>query len=475
MQDTIVLYPSSGIGHVISMVELGKLILRHYNHHFSITILLFTADLCHTSAITSYINAISQAYPSISFRRFPRVFVDTTPTRSNPAMAFEAILLNKPYVLDSLQEISKGNNVRAFIIDIFCGSALSIGKDLKIPTYYFFTSGAACLGAFLYFPRIHEQHTESFKDLVNTVLDFPGMPPLKAVHFPEPMLDRNDPAYHDMVYFCSNLAKADGIIVNTFEDLETKAIKTIADGVCVPDAPTPPTYYIGPLIAGDSRHEAQHDCLSWLDRQPRNSVVFLCFGSRGSFSRQQLKEIANGLERSGQRFLWVVKNLPEDERSKTTEDMGDFDLESILPEGFLNRVKEKAMVVKSWAPQVAVLNHKSVGGFVTHCGWNSVLEAVVAGVPMVAWPLYAEQHLNRNILVEDMKMAIQVEQRDDDDGFVTGDELEVRVRELMESEKGKEMRQKSWMMRQRSLDSWLESGSSIRALGKLVEPWKKIC
>ncbi|XP_048227445.1 UDP-glycosyltransferase 88F4 isoform X3 [Ricinus communis] len=354
MQDTIVLYPSSGIGHVISMVELGKLILRHYNHHFSITILLFTADLCHTSAITSYINAISQAYPSISFRRFPRVFVDTTPTRSNPAMAFEAILLNKPYVLDSLQEISK-------------------------------------------------------------------------------------------------------------------------DGVCVPDAPTPPTYYIGPLIAGDSRHEAQHDCLSWLDRQPRNSVVFLCFGSRGSFSRQQLKEIANGLERSGQRFLWVVKNLPEDERSKTTEDMGDFDLESILPEGFLNRVKEKAMVVKSWAPQVAVLNHKSVGGFVTHCGWNSVLEAVVAGVPMVAWPLYAEQHLNRNILVEDMKMAIQVEQRDDDDGFVTGDELEVRVRELMESEKGKEMRQKSWMMRQRSLDSWLESGSSIRALGKLVEPWKKIC
>ncbi|KAF2290932.1 hypothetical protein GH714_016875 [Hevea brasiliensis] len=254
-------------------------------------------------------------------------------SRSPIAIVFECILLNKPYVLEFLQEISKECNICAFVIDLFCTSALSVGKDLKIPTYYFFTSGAACLSAFLYFPKIHEQHTKSFKDLADTLLNFPNLPPLKAIHIPEPILYRDDPAYYDMLYFCSNLPKADGIMLI-------------------------------PLMISSQKQ-----------------------------SRQLQME-------SGQRFMWVVKKPPYDEKRKQNDDMSDFDLQAMLPEGFLNRVKDRAMVVKSWAPQVAVLNHDSVGGFVTHCGWNSVLEAVVAGVPMVAWPLHAEQHLNRNVLVE---------------------------------------------------------------------------
>ncbi|TQE09543.1 hypothetical protein C1H46_004891 [Malus baccata] len=95
-------------------------------------------------------------------------------------------------------------------------------------------------------------------------------------------------------------------------------------------------------------------------------------------------------------------------------------LEGVLPEGFLERTKDRGMVVKSWEPQVVVLKKESVGGFVTLCGWNSVLEAVVAGVPMIAWPLHAEQHMNMNVLAMDMEMAITVEQRDEEDGFVSG-------------------------------------------------------
>ncbi|WRX30968.1 hypothetical protein QQP08_023455 [Theobroma cacao] len=120
---------------------------------------------------------------------------------------------------------------------------------------------------------------------------------------PEPALDREDPAYRDFIYFCSGLAQSDGIIVNTFEELEPISIKAIADGLCLVDAPTPPTYYIGPLIAAGSK--AEHESLSWLEKQPSKSVVYLCFGSRGSFSRVQIMEIAKGLERSGRRFLWV--------------------------------------------------------------------------------------------------------------------------------------------------------------------------
>ena len=325
----------------------------------------------------------------------------------------------------------------------------------------------------LYLPKIHDQTTESFKDLTATELHFPGMSsPLKATHMPEPTLDRDDPGYWDMLYFCSHLPKSNGIIANTFDDLESKALKAIADGVCVPDSPTPPVYCIGPLIA-DAEERASEDenaCLSWLDSQPSGSVVFLCFGSRGTFSVVQVKEIAHGVERSGQRFLWVVKKPPQDEKTKQAEKYtAEFDLEGVLPEGFLERTKDRGMVVKTWAPQVGVLRKEAVGGFVTHCGWNSVLEAVSAGVPMVAWPLYSEQHMNRNILVNEMKMAIDLEQREYD-GFVSGDELERRVKELMEPEQGRELREKSLKMREMAMAALgSASGSSTRALAKLVE------
>lgn len=324
----------------------------------------------------------------------------------------------------------------------------------------------------MYIPTIHGRYSESFKKLTDTVIDFPCMPPLKAIHMPEPFLDRDDPAYNYIINFCSSLIKADGIIVNTFHDLEPKAIKIISEGKSVGDFPTPPTYYIGPLLASGSSVRAEHECLSWLDQQPKRSVVFLCFGSRGSLPINQVREMAVGLEKSGKRFLWVVKNPPYDDQRKQTADIGDVDLDAMLPEGYLSRVKYRGLIVKSWAPQIAVLSHDSVGGFVTHCGWNSVLEAVVAGVPMIAWPLYAEQHLNRNVLVEDLEMAIPVEQREED-GFVTGTELEKRIRELMGSKKGEELKEKSRKMRESTLSACLEGGSSIRDLSKLVGKWKK--
>ncbi|KAK7836185.1 udp-glycosyltransferase 88a1 [Quercus suber] len=138
--------------------------------------------------------------------------------------------------------------------------------------------------------------------------------------------------------------------------------------------------------------EVVPECLSWLDSQPSQSVVFLCFGSLGLFSIEQLKEIALGLEKSDQRFLWVVRNPPSEKHGLVMSAQPDLDLDSLLPEGFLVRTKERGLVVKSWAPQL--------GGFVTHCGWNSVLEAVCTGMPMVAWPLYTEQRFNRVVWVE---------------------------------------------------------------------------
>ncbi|CAL8106817.1 unnamed protein product [Prunus armeniaca] len=125
------------------------------------------------------------------------------------------------------------------------------------------------------------------------------------------------------------------------------------------------------------------------------------------------------------------------------------------------------LVVKSWAPQVAVLKRESVGEFVTHCGWNLVLEAVIVGVTMVAWSLYTEHHLNMSVLVKDMEMEIAVEQREED-GFVFGDELETSIRELMEWEKRRELRERSRKMGEMALAAWSESGSSTRNLVNFV-------
>ncbi|KAJ8759514.1 hypothetical protein K2173_007131 [Erythroxylum novogranatense] len=469
MQETIVLYPALGMGHVICTVELGKLIFNHYKNQFSITILLITSEVLHDPSIDLYVENISKSYPFITFRRFPYLPVDKTPTRSKAAIAFECIRNNTPNALHSLKEISAVSKVKAFVIDLFCGPALSVARELNIPTYFFFTSGAACLSSFLYLPTIHEQHHESFKDLFGVILDFPGIPPLKAIHLPEPILDRKDPAYNDFIYFCTQLPKADGIMVNSFDSLEPKALEVLSNNLCVPNGKTPPIYCIGPLIAGQTG--AQHHCLSWLDKQPSKSVVFLCFGSRGTFTREQLKEIADGLERTGERFLWVVKNVPLHAKIKQTDHTTDFELDSILPEGFVERVKDRALVVKAWAPQVAVLNHDAVAAFVTHCGWNSTLEAVVAGVPMVAWPLHAEQHINRNLLVEEMKLAVGVEQRDED-GYVNAAEVERRVKEMMGSDRGRELRQRSLTMREKASQALGESGSSIKALDKLIQRLK---
>ncbi|XP_054814053.1 UDP-glycosyltransferase 88F5-like [Prosopis cineraria] len=484
MEQTIVLYPAPGIGHIVSMVELGKLLLLHHSNSFSITILL-TTGLLDKPYLDSYIRRISHSYPSISFRRFPFLAVKPPAVASShpspSAIAFEFIRLNDANVASALKDVSEKSNIQAFVIDLFCTSAMNIGSSLGIPVYYFFTSGAAVLSAFSYFPRIHEQTTKSFKDL-SVDLHFPANPPLKAFHMVEPTLDRDDPAYWDFLNFCSHLPKSSGIVVNTFQELEPVAVKAIAEGKCFPDPKqAPPVYYIGPLIAepndriedeGEGEHRGRiENCLSWLEKQPSRSVVYLCFGSRGSMSVAQLKEIAHGLERSEQRFLWVVKKPPSDERTKQTEDTRvDFDLDKILPSGFMERTRDRGMVVRSWAPQVEVLRRESVGGFVTHCGWNSVLEAVVAGVPLIAWPLYAEQHMNRNLLVEEMKMAIGLEHREED-GFVKGEELEKKVRELMESEGGREMRARSLKRRELAESARGTLGSSTKALNNLVESW----
>ncbi|KAA8539974.1 hypothetical protein F0562_026666 [Nyssa sinensis] len=467
MEDALVLYPSPAIGHLISMVELAKLILSH--HPFFSFKILITSLPFNVGSTAPYIDRVSASIPSITFHHLPSVSVTPISSAHHETLAFEVFRLSNPHVHEALQSISHSCTIRAFIMDGFCFPALAVAADFKIPAHFFFTSGAGCLASFLYLSTIHQNTTKSLKDL-DTHLDMPGIPPVPATDMAKPILDRTDKAYEGFLNLSIRLPKAAGIIVNTFESLEPRAIKAILDGLCVPNEPTPPIYCIGPLIAANDRTGGD-ECLTWLDSQPSGSVVFLCFGSLGLFSKEQLNEIAVGLERSGQRFLWVVRSPPSEDHTRRFLAPPEPDLDLLLPNGFLERTKNRGLVVKSWAPQVAVLNHDSVGGFVTHCGWNSALEAVCAGVPMVAWPLYAEQRFNRVILVEEMKLALPMVESEN--GFVKAAEVEKRVKELMESEEGNSIRKRILNMKEAAKAAVSDGGSSRVALAKLVESWNR--
>jgi hypothetical protein len=200
--------------------------------------------------------------------------------------------------------------------------------------------------------------------------------------------------------------------------------------------------------------------------------VLLCFGSGGFSTAAQAQEIAHGLERSGHRFLWVLRGPP----AAGTLHPTDADLGELLPEGFLERTKEKGLVWPTKAQQKEILAHAAVGGFVTHCGWNSTLESLWFGVPMVPWPLYAEQHLNAFTLVAYMGAAVAMKVDRKRDNFVEASELERAVKALMdggESDDGRKARERATELKAACRKAVEKGGSSYSALGRLLEDIQK--
>ena len=137
-------------------------------------------------------------------------------------------------------------------------------------------------------------------------------------------------------------------------------------------------------------------CISWLNTQALTSVLYISFGSYATHSGPQLLDMALGLEASGSGFLWMVK--PPDAGETSAASGTPVSVTEFLPPGFEERVKGRGMCYSGWAPQMRILKHPAVGGFLSHCGWNSTLETVCAGVPVLAWPLNAEQHIIRRYL-----------------------------------------------------------------------------
>jgi hydroquinone glucosyltransferase len=191
---------------------------------------------------------------------------------------------------------------------------------------------------------------------------------------------------------------------------------------------------------------------------------------------EQTAELAAGLEASGYRFLWVVR-MPSMDGQEDEGEHGRGNPLAWLPEGFLERTRGKGLAVSAWAPQVRVLSHPATAAFVSHCGWNSTLESVSCGVPMVSWPLYAEQRLNAVVLEGSVGMALPVRPRardvDGDGEVVLRGEIADALRELIEGPvKGRAVRRQAGDMQQAAAHAWAPEGSSRRALEEVAVAWK---
>ncbi|XP_037482713.1 UDP-glycosyltransferase 88F5-like [Triticum dicoccoides] len=464
----VVLYPSPGMGHLVSMIELGKLFAAR---GLAVTILIVELPFVDTGARGPFLAGVTAANPAISFHCLPRVRFPPLASSHPEAVTYEVARLSNPHLRDFL--LAGDARPAVLVVDFFCSVALDLAAELGVPGYCFFTSGAEALASFLYLPVLHEQSAASFREMGEELVRVPGISPFPATHALKPLQDRDDAAYRGFLQVSPDLCRSQGIIINTFRSLEPRAVEAIGAGLCTPPGlPTPPVHCIGPLIkSAEVGVKRGGECLAWLDAQPEGSVVFLCFGSLGVFSAAQIREIGVGLEASGVRFLWVVRSPPNEDPAKRFEEPPEPDLGALLPEGFLERIGERGLVVKTWAPQRDVLAHGAVGGFVTHCGWNSVLEAVMAGVPMLAWPLYAEQRLNRVFLEKELGLAAAVEGYDQEGELVEAGEVEKKVRWLMESDGGSVLRERTLGAMRRAKEALAAGGESDVTLTKLVEGW----
>ncbi|GLU05948.1 hypothetical protein SLE2022_230200 [Rubroshorea leprosula] len=419
----VAMVPTPGMGHLIPLVELAKRLVHH--HNFAVTFFVPSDGSSmkpQKQLLQSLPNSISTIFlPPVSFDDLPEdVKVETRIALS--------LTRSIPNLRDSFKALTESTRVVAMVVDLFGIDAFDVAREFGIEPYILFSSTAMVLSLIFHIPKLDEMFADEYRYLPEPV-KLPGCVPVQGIDLADPIQDRKNTAYQAILSICKGHPLAAGIMVNSFMDLEPDAFKALMD----PTSNLPPICPVGPL--------------------------------------DQVNELAIGLETSRQRFLWVVKS-PHDKATNATyfgvESIGDpFDF---LPNGFLERTKGVGLVVPSWAPQAQILSHGSTGGFVTHCGWNSTLESIVHGVPLIAWPLYAEQRMNAVLLADDLKVALRVKAKEN--GVVGREDIAEYAKGLIEGEEGKLLRNRMQKLKDAAKNVLSPDGTSTKSLAKMVEIWK---
>lgn len=239
------------------------------------------------------------------------------------------------------------------------------------------------------------------------------------------------------------------VIWNSVDMLEPAPLQQLQQHHGVPFFSIGPFHKIAPALP-TSLIEEDTNCLSWLDKQAPNSVIYVSLGSLATIDKKDLIEMAWGLANSNQSFLWVIR----------LSLVNGTECVDCLPENFKEITRDRGCIVK-WAPQKKVLAHAAVGGFLSHCGWNSTLESISEGVPMLCRPCFSDQLVNARYLTHVWKVGLELER-------VERKSIEKAVRMLMVGKQGKGLRQRALGMKQELELCINRGGSSYKSLDDLV-------
>ncbi|KAE8718078.1 7-deoxyloganetic acid glucosyltransferase [Hibiscus syriacus] len=407
----VLFFPVPSQGHVNPMIKLAELLAltgfritflnSHHNHE---RLLKFTNMTAHFARYPGFeLRAITDGLPLDHPRSgawFLKMYEEATEMKIKQSLRDMLVNMSTP--------------VDYMIVDGFLGFALDVARELGIPIVYFRTSSPCSFWAYYFIPdmiQAGELPIKGSEDMDRFITTVPGMETyLRCRDLPSlcRATDKEDAYMKLIVKHTRKSPQADALILNTAEELDGAILSQIR-------TKCPNVYAIGPINAQlnnrlNAKHGESHDhfsntlweedrsCISWLDKQRNRSVVYVSFGSIMSMKREELIEIWYGLVNSKSKFLFVVR--PNSVIGKDGEG------EDVVKELF-DKTKDQGYIV-DWAPQEAVLNHAAVGGFLTHSGWNSTLESIIAGVPMICWPYFSDQQLNSRVVSEVWEIGLDM-------------------------------------------------------------------
>eukprot|EP00250_Pteridium_aquilinum_P019993 c24658_g1_i1 orf=88-1473(+) len=269
--------------------------------------------------------------------------------------------------------------------------------------------------------------------MLEKVIDFiPGLTPFRMADLPKILLtsDLEDPLFKFFTSLAGRSRDADRVLAHTVYEVEHSTIDSLKENAGIRMDP------IGPLITAARHNLLSKDptCMSWLDKQEKGSVLYIAFGSVSVLKEEVLVELAYGLAASGQAFLWVIRPNKDFNAAENKE-------ESMLHEALNVATKEGKGYITSWAPQIEVLGHPAVGAFLSHCGWNSTLESLNVGVPILGFPQGGEQPVNLKCIVNDWKAGLALQEGLKKGESLHRDHVEKVVRAMMVGEEGRQVKE----------------------------------